>query len=398
MPRVALVVTLAVVMSIPVSGTAQPRAEKAAAPSAADIAKWVEQLGGDRFAEREAAGRKLAGLDDVPAALQQAAESGNPEAARRAKAIMAQIQARNRDRLLDKQIAQINVDGFDLFIERMVLKPDYANDDRWAVAIGLAQRFAASAGKLGDIGLGGTTVDWMGRRVVTKLPPTAVRESRVLIDGMNDRYNTIWNCFVLCAGSFSRLTSIQNSVVFVNGDFEGCTSLDQSLLVCVGKVGRMTGVNNSIILATGPFEGSTSARGSLFDVREVGRHTSATGCVYVNLTQVLGANPGENKFIETENGLMRSLRFFDPATLGLSVKLVDGETRAAAVTADRAFARAGLRTDDELLSIGGTKWNTKDEFQRVLRRALLNESAKVRVRRGDRVLELAVPFAESKKP
>lgn len=394
--RPAIVVAFTFVLSNAIAGAAQPPTKKSAAPAAAEIAKLIEQLGSDKFAEREAAGRKLAEMDDVPAALEAVIMSGKPETARRAKAIAAQIRERNHDRYIDRLITQINAEGLDLFVDRMVLKPDYATDDRWAAAVGLAQKLAADAGKLGGIGFNATTTDWTKMRVLVKLPPTVVRESRVLIEGLNGSYNGIWNCFVLVGGSVSRLTSIQNSIVFVCGDFEGCTGLTNTLLICTGKVGYITSVQNSIVLAGGTFDGSTSARGSLFDVKGVGRHTSAIDCVYVNLKEVMGARPGDNKFVETEKGPFQALKFFDPASLGVTTTLADGETRAATVTANSTFARAGLRPGDELLSIGGTKWNTKDEFHRLQRRALLNESAKVRVRRGDRVLELVISFADGK--
>src|SRR5262249_5222949 len=93
-----------------------PLCSVAAEPSDQEIAKWIEQLGSARFAEREAASRKLAALDDVPDALEKATDSSNPEIARRAKTAAKLIRERNFERLLQKDLTAINADGIDLFI------------------------------------------------------------------------------------------------------------------------------------------------------------------------------------------------------------------------------------------------------------------------------------------
>src|SRR5438874_1442319 len=85
-----------------------------------------------------------------------------------------------------------------------------------APAAGMARKLATNADQLGTIGYKPPPIEWMTTRVVTKLPPAAVYNSRVLIDGLNDRFTAIGNCLVLSAGSFSRLTGIHNSIVFVN--------------------------------------------------------------------------------------------------------------------------------------------------------------------------------------
>jgi tetratricopeptide (TPR) repeat protein len=67
-----------------------PAAAPPAGPLPAQVARWVEQLGDDAFAVREAATRKLrAAGAPAEAALEKAAAGGDPEVVRRAKGILA---------------------------------------------------------------------------------------------------------------------------------------------------------------------------------------------------------------------------------------------------------------------------------------------------------------------
>ena len=68
-----------------------------AGPTASDIARLIAQLGSSRFAEREAAGKKLAAIGE-PALerLRQAAQQNpDPEVGRRAEALVASIEKRS---------------------------------------------------------------------------------------------------------------------------------------------------------------------------------------------------------------------------------------------------------------------------------------------------------------
>ncbi len=364
----------------------------ASEPSVNEIATWIAQLSSPRYAEREAASRRLAALPDVPPALLKAMESPDAEVARRARTAVEQIRQTQLEQRIQKDLARINAEGVDLFIERMAHQPGFATDERWQAVERLADALVSRSISFGRVNYRKPVPEWTKLSVRDELPRTVVFNSRVLLKGMNEPYTGISKCLVVNSGSMRRLTGIDNSVVLVAGDIEGCTGLHNSLVLCTGSVGYVTSVSDSIVLARGEFAGSTSAQRSLFQVKSVGRHTSANSCVYINLTAVPGAQPAVNDFPKSDRGPLDAIKFFDPAQLGIRTKQVDAETYVESLTVNSPFDKSGLRKGDELLSVGGRKWNTQDEFRAILIRALMQEGASIRVRRGERVVELRVKF------
>jgi S1-C subfamily serine protease len=62
------------------------------------------------------------------------------------------------------------------------------------------------------------------------------------------------------------------------------------------------------------------------------------------------------------------------------------------VNAQQPFGKAGLRPGDVVLSLNGTPVTATDSFRRLLRQWLAEEGAAVvRVRRGDKTVDLHVP-------
>jgi hypothetical protein len=364
---------------------------RAAEPSAKEVAAWIEQLGSMKFAERESASRKLAALDEVPEALEKAIDSTNPEVARRAKAAVHNIRERNFDRLLQKDLAAVNADGFDLFLERMLHQPGYATENRWRSIERVVDGMAARAGKLGNIGYRKPFDDCTTMPVHTELSPLGEAGSRLLLDGLNMRYSKMSRCLCLCSGSFGRVSTIDHCVLLVTGDLEGSSSLSESFVLCTGRIGRVMRMQNCIVLATGDFSGGVSARNTFFQVRGVDRHSSATGNTYINLKSASGASAEENKFVESEEGPLAMIKFFDLEKLGLKVKQIDGETRVEAIAADSLLGRAGLQKGDTLLSLGDQKWDGSERLKELLFRMLAREKEiTLNIRRGEKTLDVNV--------
>jgi hypothetical protein len=369
-------------------------------PSAKDIAAWTEQLGSAKFAERESASRKLAALDDVPDALEKAVDSTNPEIARRAKAAVHNIRERNFDRLLQKDLAVINADGFDLFLERMMHQPEYATESRWRSLERVIDGMTARAGKLGNIGYRKPFDDCTTMPVHTELSPLGEGGSRLLLEGLNMRYSKMSRCLVACAGSFSRVNTIDHCVLLVNGDMDGSSSVSESFVLCTGRIGRVMRIQNCIVLCTGDFTGGVSARNTFFQVRGVDRQSNAGGNTYINLKSVSGASTDDNKFVESDEGPLSMIKFFDLERLGLRVKLTDGETHVESIAADSLLGRAGLQKGDSLLTLGEQKWDSSERLKDLLLRSLSREKViTFSVRRGERTMELNVktlPSADKK--
>jgi PDZ domain len=363
----------------------------AAEPSAKEIAAWIEQLGSAKFAERESASRKLAALDDVPDALENAIDSANPEIARRAKAAVRNIRERNFERLLQKDLAVINAAGFDLFLERMQHQPGYATDSRWRSLERVIDGMTARAGKLGNVGYRKPFDDCTTMPVHAELSPLGEGGSRLLLEGLNTRYSKMSRCVVACAGSFSRVNTIDHCVLLVNGDIDGSSSLSESFVLCTGRIGRVMRIQNCIVLSNGDFTGGISARNTFFQVRSVDRQSSASGNTYINLKSVSGASESDNKFVETGEGPLSMIKFFDLERLGLRVKLVDGETRVESIAEDSLLGRAGLQKGDSLLSLGEQKLDSSERLKDLLLRALGREKEiTFNIRRGERTMDLNV--------
>jgi HEAT repeat protein len=103
------------------------------------IAKLIEQLGSSDFHIRESANRQLRQAEEALPALRQAAQSSDLEVRRRAKEIVAALEQRLSERFLRQAVARVNEEGVDLFIDRMVLQKDYANETRWKAVIEVAR-------------------------------------------------------------------------------------------------------------------------------------------------------------------------------------------------------------------------------------------------------------------
>src|SRR5438093_903811 len=116
--------------------------EKPPALTPAEITKLIEQLDSKQFREREQASRKLLGLDEVPPGLDAATKSASPERDRRATLIVEQIKSRNQEKRLQRELARINQTGIDYFIDRMVLRKDFATANCWRTAADLADALA----------------------------------------------------------------------------------------------------------------------------------------------------------------------------------------------------------------------------------------------------------------
>src|SRR5262245_35874609 len=69
-------------------------------PTRDEVPKLIENLGSKRYAEREAAAKRLALLDAVPPELEAATQSPNAEVSRRAKSIIAAINKRREKEII----------------------------------------------------------------------------------------------------------------------------------------------------------------------------------------------------------------------------------------------------------------------------------------------------------
>src|SRR5215468_3929800 len=129
-PRVLLALTLLTAASVGwVTGAGGPPAPDKKAAEEIDL--LINQLGSSRPEEREAAAKKLAERDDALPALRKAMAEKDPEVRRRATALAETIAARIKDGETATLLADVNREGLDRFIDRMVNTKGYATEERW---------------------------------------------------------------------------------------------------------------------------------------------------------------------------------------------------------------------------------------------------------------------------
>jgi hypothetical protein len=178
----------------------------------------------------------------------------------------------------------------------------------------------------------------------------------------SERLNSIGfaqNCGVFCGGNV-RATSFGSSIVFVDGDIE-MGNARESLIVCSGAISRGDNVTNCTVIAGGKI-----------------RPTQAVNSII---------RPKETELADL-------VRPWKAQELGIEPALRDGRIYAGKVALKSPMAQAGVEADDILLSLDGEKIADQAGAIKLLRQ----QSAEflpffVRVKRGDRELELTVPWA-----
>jgi S1-C subfamily serine protease len=89
------------------------------------------------------------------------------------------------------------------------------------------------------------------------------------------------------------------------------------------------------------------------------------------------------------------VRFFDPAQAGIRVEAAKEGVRVKDAAVDKPFAQVGLKAGDIILTLGGTAVESPDSFRRLLRRKIAEGGQTVfKLRRGEKVLEIAVPLKD----
>jgi hypothetical protein len=358
-------------------------------PTEAEVRAWVKKLGSDAFAEREEGVRGLLRLRDVHPALEQARKAPDLETRRRAEQVIAQINLRNRDRVVARLLAGVNEDGLDQFIARMVFVKGHATEERWQAAAAVARALRERAGKLGWKAAGGE-VDYLRLRVIDSIERGVARNARILTDGTEGLDNLLDRCFIVSSGSVDRVNGIYDCVLLIDGDLKYANAIRNSLVFCTGNVQGINAVDNSLIVALGGLGQFTGARNNCIDVKHLGLCNTSKNNLYLNLPSLEAAASSGDRFQATEEAPSRLVRLWSPARLGLALAPAGGEVKVATVKAGSAAARAGLRADDTVVAVDGAKVTSVHELRRCLLRKAPGESVVLVVRRGGREVKLTL--------
>jgi hypothetical protein len=368
---------------IVVAVTALALAQACRAQDAGEIRGWIQQLGSPKFAERVQAERRLAQSDRAVAFVKQALVSDlTPEARRRCSRLLA-----------DRRSAM--VDDVARELDRMARRGEYARGTATAVAwrYDLREKVrdyqtAAVESLAADVrqktGRATFTPKLKNARevvlenaratrcVVHKL--FAVREldfgnactCGLLVSGSLRTTASVNNCVAFVNGPVA-LRHITNSVVFVGGDLS-LEDADQSLIVCTGAVQSEHGFDNSTVVCGGAIRAPA------------------------------GNSP--NSLLRAKaKDLADLVRPWTAAELGVEPAADAGRVRAGTVAPKSPMSAAGVETGDILLSVDDETIVTCDDALKTLRRKSVEFLPfVVRVKRGERELELVVPWSAPTTP
>ncbi len=375
----------------------------------ADVERLVARLGSDSYRLREQASARLVQIDEALPALRRALLAPDLEVRRRAKAVLAAAEARRAERLMQTAVAQVNDEGFDLFIDRMVLEPGYAEEGHWKAAVQLARALAGRAAEAGarvapileqpfhampeavTISVDGHK----GARVRSEGAGQAVfvlYNALFLSSGPLESISTIDSSIVFVDGDIGRLNAVSNAIVFCRGSIKSINFLKRSLFVCTGSVDLVNVAEESGVFVRGPVQRMNTARQSVVEAASLGQGKVSEGNVYRNCPGPTGVSGVNNRVEKATASPLELFRLFEPARVGLEFTMLEGSARVERATAGQPFARAGLRPGDRVLAVNGTAVPSGDALIGLLRRRVAAGEALLRVQRADQVLALPVRF------
>ncbi len=392
--RACLVLGLALTIRAAAADEAR-RSEPLQKVDAAEIQKLIERLGDEKFVRREEAMRQLRALGE-PAldAIEKALRSEDAEIRSRAEKLAVELRHIRRERLFRAMAEKIKDLPLDQFVDRLATRDEFDKTENWDRLYDIANIMSQRAEMLADR-------KWPLPNLNYKTFPTvsgksAVRyvNQKIRADGIDRRISALQNCVLVSSGNVQYITSIVNSIVFIEGDLAACTSIIDSFVVCNGSLGRAVLIRNSVVLTTSDFASSTRAERSFFQVKSVGNHAISSQNVYLNLKSVASRNATDNRFIQNDKGPLQAVTFFKPSLLGVELSKLDKFARVDKVVEGKPFARAGLRVGDIVTATDEGEVVSFEALNKFLRRRLPGESISLKVRRGEKTVEIDVKLAE----
>lgn len=391
-------------------------AQALAAQSAADkkasdeqITRLIEQLSDVDFKIRERATRQLKELDEALPALRQALKNADLEKGRRLHSVINVVELRLAERFIKAAVANINAEGIDLFIDRMVLGKDYATEARWKIAIELASALTKRASQFGLQAPKALEQDYLKLSIVGGWGEGIVPPARVLLRGTDRRTAIVQRSLILSSKSLDSISILQDSILFVNGDIKHLAVATNSVVFCNGTIKQLSQPKNSIIFCNGVVEslGITQESGifvrgelrqlgiiknSVIEATELQGSGITENNTFLNQAAIFNVNSRNDRFQKAEPSPLSLFRYFSPEQLGMSFTMVDGDVHIDKVTPEQPLAQAGLLKGDLILAVDREKFLSREAFTTLMRRRVVAGEALLKIQRGDRVLQKTVQF------
>ena len=351
------------------------------AQDATEMRALIQQLGSERFAEREEAERRLLQNDRAVVYIKAGVRDAAPEVSKRCARILEKRRAGVRDEIprhLDEMShrGEFNRAVRVAFAWRHDLREKLSDFEQTAaqrlcdaveqktsraLAIPkIAERLQIEVGGSDDVELLRPSNDFLvaGRRVKIGSMGSSVFLAAENMDS-HGHSNSI--AFV---GGNAVIEKMYESIVYVDGDLT-IGFVRNSLIVCTGSIGGMS--------------------------------SSFRNCTVVAAGKIKTPVKAENSILRPdEKDLAHILRPWTAAELGVQPVFREERVYAEKVV---PMAQAGVEAGDVLLSLDGEKIATQAEATKLLRQ----KSAEylpffVRVKRGDHELELTVPWTLPRVP
>jgi hypothetical protein len=404
--------------------------------SEAQIQKLIRQLGSDEFKQREQATRELQHRQEAEPALRQALRSPDAEVVRRARSILATLKWRRLEQARQRIRADAAAGRADLVAERLVRWQGEDNDEVcWQAVLDIGHKLRGwerqQYGRVGrsskwdketqrrmdyldKIGFPGLSLrPYLVRHKVQALPadkatlevvtpkPGAylARGERVVFRyylgsslavasslihlGTKPRPGDGSGCNILLCGGDVQVHRGGRLVVVCDGDLEIDAVLIDSIVVARGSVRVGERMHHCLIVAGGDVSLSAD-----FKVQE--STIRAAGTI---------STPPKGRVLNSDlkGGIKNALalapvKLFDPRSLGVEVAPSKYGVRVTATTAGKAFARAGLRVDDLVLTLDSSPVRSPASFRRLLRKRLVEGGAALfEVRRKGKTVVVRIP-------
>jgi hypothetical protein len=359
------------------------------------IQRLIDRLDDPDFDTRDQATRKLLeiGKDALPA-LEEARNSDRLEVRNRADMLAVQITGRLKEKSVQEAFAIVNREGIDRFIDRLALAKEAPKDEDWDAVVQLADALAFQASKVGARNWSPPKLSYKDFKTIRDCASqTEFTRKRLALDGAKGDILSIKESILVSSGSIDA-ESFENSIVLVNGEIDGAASFRNCIVVCDGKT-TMCAIHDSIIIAAGEIEHCTIAKNTFFQVRSIGTHCTANGNVYVNCSAKKIASAKDNSVIDSDNGPLAKLKFFDLTDAGMELTQDSDKVQIKRIAKGKPFARAGLREADEIMAVGDRAVASKEDCTRALRRKIaVGENVLLKIQRGEESLEVTVRWKE----
>ncbi len=403
MSRLLLVVSLCLPAALAAVGS-QPL--QAPPPRRIPVEELVEQLGTGPVAQREEAEKRLSAMTvDPPPEVLAALKSSNLDQRERAARVAQAMRWNVAVTKLPRGQKFAEQGRIDLFVAATAVWDVKSDDDRlWVPAQDLGRLLIGKAEMKGDRkphNCPSTFRDFATYKRLFGPVFTRVDERYVCPDERSANPVLFYREAIQAAGvdcltslSYSLIVSrgsvrvekiIQTSVIFANGDVTVPGGLSCSVIVCDGDVTVADeSISKTLIIA----------RGSITVKDHVGEATLiAGGKVTIGPQRKV---PGERISVikENETNPLGFVTFFELHRVGLEVKVADKAVQVSAVAAGKACEKAGLKTGDAILEVGGKKPADAESLRRLLRDALAVGDATLKVRRGNDTLTLKLTLPD----